>query len=402
MSGREDEVRPGLLRRWRRWLLILALALTPRFFFELHRVEGVSMWPAFNEDGKGDWLLVLKSWVDRDPRLLDPIVVVDPDDGDRTVLKRVCALPGFIPRIDDGDLKLLDGSLGLESFVPRDLDRIQRDLVPIAGLGDLSFRPRGRGGDIVDGLRRVFIRPDRGRAALSEGGRHLLIEADDEGGASFRLPEEDFRDDHRGAGGRLTAGENRVRDIALSISFAASATPEVGTRLTIRHVLEENGEGEDLEILVTTEGLDLRLRGRGAPEARHRLEPGPGLVLRWILVDDHRALLAGRDGREESFELLSDSRRDLVAGSTRSYLRFDLEGSSVILSRLDTARDLHYTSPAGGAGSGRDWPGDRLFLLGDNSPASRDSRFWRSELPLEPVGRPVLVLWPWSRARLID
>ncbi|MCB9833459.1 MAG: hypothetical protein H6807_13400 [Planctomycetes bacterium] len=400
------ESRPRRTRRWRRLGLLLVLALLPRLFFELHHVDGLSMWPAFNESGGGEWLLVLRDWADREVKVWDPIVVTDPEDSDRSLLKRVCALPGALPRIEDGDLLLIDAIGGLEHFVPRSLDQIQDGLVPIADLASLSFRRRGREGEIVDSFRRVFVVPAVGRAALSDRGSELLVEAAADGRASLRFPAEDFRDDHRGVGGRMEAGEHLVRDLALTFAFAAEALPRPGQRILFRHVLERDGEGEELEILVTEETYELRARGRGDGEARASLPRRPELVMRWLLVDDHRSLLFAPDGSTDAFELAFDSRRDLVPQSTRSYIKLDTEGGSVVLSRLDTDRDLHYTPPSDGAArnpaDGVELPREQLFLLGDNGPASRDSRQWRRDVVIDRIGRPVLVIWPLSRARILD
>ena len=49
-------------RRRRRLVLIgtplLLLVVARVFFFELHRVEGVSMWPGINPRGGAEWVLV--------------------------------------------------------------------------------------------------------------------------------------------------------------------------------------------------------------------------------------------------------------------------------------------------------------------------------------------------------
>ena len=72
-------------------------------------------------------------------------------------------------------------------------------------------------------------------------------------------------------------------------------------------------------------------------------------------------------------------------------------------------RDIHYTPATEWAGKQdgaqvlADLRGEngQLFLLGDNSPQSRDSRHWRRAESQQVLGRPLLVVWPWSRMRVL-
>ena len=78
-------------------LVVIVLRL---FFFELHVVSGVSMWPGFCPDGRSEWVLVRRT--DRRPGRNRLVIVEDPDGA--TVLKRQVAGPGESPRIIDGDV----------------------------------------------------------------------------------------------------------------------------------------------------------------------------------------------------------------------------------------------------------------------------------------------------------
>ena len=49
----------------------------------------------------------------------------------------------------------------------------------------------------------------------------------------------------------------------------------------------------------------------------------------------------------------------------------------------------------------QDVPPGHIYLLGDNSLDSQDSRFFKAVPLANYVGRPLLVLGPWARARML-
>ncbi len=91
-------------------------------------------------------------------------------------------------------------------------------------------------------------------------------------------------------------------------------------------------------------------------------------------------------------------------------LHLGLAGKAgAVLSRLRVFHDIHYATAGGSRAQGQQpyelEPGE-LFLLGDNSHDSADSRFATFNQPRTPsltdlVGRPVAVIAPWSQARML-
>lgn len=86
-------------------------------------------------------------------------------------------------------------------------------------------------------------------------------------------------------------------------------------------------------------------------------------------------------------------------------VRFGAAGARVEVDHLKLFRDVYYTS-----GDGRRFAGrpqrlrdDEFFVLGDNSPVSRDSRSWGAETVLEAdmfLGKPLIVHLPSRKTRL--
>ena len=87
-------------------------------------------------------------------------------------------------------------------------------------------------------------------------------------------------------------------------------------------------------------------------------------------------------------------------------MRFGARDLNVEVSHLRLFRDVFYTPGTGrrGADTPYQLQADEYFVLGDNSPVSRDSRSWADGDVLKEemfIGRPFLVHLPSIRKRLL-
>ena len=147
-------------------------------------------------------------------------------------------------------------------------------------------------------------------------------------------------------------------------------------------------------------------------EAEVPFEVGVPVQLRFVNRDDHLTgywrLGGGTLGEwseadvaiRASYERNAIERNPTRSPSAFERVQFGAEGCELELRRLRILRDQHWTAQ-GSHGVDRPvelQPGE-LFILGDNSHASRDGRHFGA-LPGEQVmGRPLMVVWPPSRAR---
>jgi signal peptidase I len=84
------------------------------------------------------------------------------------------------------------------------------------------------------------------------------------------------------------------------------------------------------------------------------------------------------------------------------------DGASVSVSHLKIRRDIYYTSDPGSGGDFSeaidrsrilDLQDGQFFMLGDNSPRSKDGRYWRPENFVDRrllIGKAMFVYWPHS------
>ncbi|MFN0053664.1 MAG: signal peptidase I [Planctomycetales bacterium] len=122
-----------------------------------------------------------------------------------------------------------------------------------------------------------------------------------------------------------------------------------------------------------------------------------------VSLMDHQALVAV-DGRLlcEPWSYESDRPR----GSTPWIpVRLGSRGQAVAVDRLRLFRDVYYTPGGSTRGPRTAWRlgSDEYFVLGDNSPISRDSRSWPGGVALRGemfLGKPLLVHLPSRRSRI--
>jgi hypothetical protein len=93
------------------------------------------------------------------------------------------------------------------------------------------------------------------------------------------------------------------------------------------------------------------------------------------------------------------------AGRGLSHPRFSVWASDARLTKFEVWRDIHYTEASGAKYAGRSSsyaiPDDSIFVLGDNSRDSIDSRFYGA-VPLKSLqGFPFFIVGPKARMGLV-
>lgn len=335
-----------------------------------YRVTSPSMEPTLRGGGEtSDRLLAWKLGARlHDPRRFDLVVFERPSSA-LAIVKRVVGLGGERIQIDHGNVWISRGE-GPLRVVRKTLAQIHAMAVRVAGdrglpsLGDLwSYDPARWEGE-EGGFR---LRADRGELRFLRIVRVEGPAGDPEGEAAgdllLRL---EVRRLPRGAGLEGTLVED-------------------GTR----YGFEASTRGTPLALLVDGEA-----RG-GADRA---LPAGRPFVLEFLNVDDRFAVAV--DGEVWASIDVDATDPEASPSPGTNGASFEVEGEGSVLDAVSLWRDLHYTR-RGSYGTQRPYaiPPGSVFVLGDASARSEDSREW-GEIPVDAIrARPFLVFWPPSRWR---
>jgi len=332
-------------------LILLALPFLLRAFvigwYRLPELQ-VSMAPTLvpGVEGGDDLIFAdLISYRFREPRRWEIALFEHREHGaTETYIKRIVGLPGETIRIRDGDLLLVEGDQRTPIVKERAL--LDRLAVPLWGAEGFEWRADLPG--------------------------YVLKETPHTG---FRLPDGTIEKREAPAGDVILEATVRVADLRDSIAILIR---EAGKP---RHQIIFTASGYESGVFVEGAGV---VRGKPC-----QLEPGRSYAL-WVTNAD-RLLRVELDGQEIA--------RAAIAGRAGPVaLEIAVNGDGAAVEDLRLARDLVYTDPEGGA---RDAAlgTDGYYLLGDNSPISKDSRqlgpISRSAL----LGRAIWVAWPNARAR---
>lgn len=352
---------------------------------DVYRISSPSMEPTLMT---GEWVLVR---FDRSPPERGDIVVVR--QRGELLVKRVLGLGNESLQIVDGDVWVDGGPLppSRRGFHPVWLFEQGPDLDSHFDHGSTRLDPWSV--DEASGHWRLDARE------VERGSQAGLLRLRPEVGTDQPLPVS--------AEGRLGARRD-VGDIVVSCELRVDAAEADGC---LRVCLIEQGDRFTLSIEVA-DGPD---RGRfeltrrdkdgldRLAEGRFELPAGDWFPLRFQNVDDH--LLAEVAGSApvvvatgpNSLHPLDHGKLGVSIGN-----RVLLGGEACVLElrRLRIGRDHHYEL-VGDFGVERELVlgSDELFLLGDNSMASRDSRTWGAVRRSDLEGRAARVVWPLSSWR---
>ncbi len=383
----------------------------------------------------GDRILVHKyiySFVE--PRRWDVIVFKAPHDPDINFIKRLVGLPNESVAIIEGNVYVQRHTSGNEPPTPwliarkTDRPRVQETVwqpvyrtpyVPLdEGDDDLSPERVSHGWSqpwVADDAEAWMIEPRRGFTHTGEGDGTLRFD--------FRRalaggPGLYVYNHLRRYGGDGLADDEPIEDIRLAVNVQAHAWKSALTLTTTARLDDERG----------ARPLHARIHADGSAELA-TLDPrtGENRILDSAMPDKVPALMPGRTRRVElwyvdqqvslwidgqrilmwQYDLPhnQDLRQSLIVRRPGPAMFPDLSitvsGSPVTLHRIELDRDLFYGSVAEGGSAPADRAGivklgrhdrtfdgrpvsltvDEFFVLGDNSPQSSDSRFWKTVNP---------------------
>jgi signal peptidase I len=363
---------------WTLVALLVVLGLLRTFVLGLYRVDSTSMAPYLHGDpDDGEWVLVLYR---SRPQLerFDPVVILRAGERD-PVVKRVAGLGGETVQVSGGDL-LVDGRrLPPAAPRPRPVAVYDQRFEPL----DQAFQLTGPWERDADAWRMSARAPQPALDASAAWGRKLLDERLDADG--------------RRQGGRVEAG-----DAVLELEVRLEPS---GGRLGLR--LSEEGDRFEATLEPAAGGATRatlwRRSGRATPEplAHVDLEVTPGAWhhLRFSNVDNRLALEL--DGRSTGLVHAYEANTPLGGVPDPGYrhlmprVAFWASGLEAGVRGVRVLRDVGYTE-RGEYGVRRPLTlgPDELYVLGDNSSESVDSREQGPVRLEEVVGIPLAVVWP--------
>lgn len=369
----EAPAKPSRLRgAW--WVVALLLpALWVRgCALRSFEVKSGSMAPAFEV---GDRLLALQDGIDArtlqrwDVAVFDAEVDAEIASFAETVLKRVVGLPGDWIELRGGDVWL--GPAG-DQRIARKPDALIGELLSVVHVGR--------------GFEEPWLWVGPGEASDVEGGTRVVVPANGKGLARFAQTIDDGFDD--------VEGDEIVGDTALRVTF---------------------GEGDGIPWLVLREGSDvfearLAPADRGGATLRHLIDGvvsedadfggvAAGSTVEMWNVDG--ALRVFVDGR---LVLTADDVGEISPTPRLNAPLLAVEDGARTIGEVVVLRDVHLSAQGtfgvrddGSLGLPYPVPPGHVFLLGDRSARSRDSRYFGAVPLSERLGRPIARYGPSER-----
>jgi signal peptidase I len=299
---------------------------------------------------------------------------------------QISMAPTLVPGVEGGDEFILANLLAYRFGSPARGDVVvfdapgQHEPYVKRVLGLPKERVEIREGDVwIDGERLVKDDAFLERVAVPLFGMEGFERSDagyrqkEAAHTGFRLPDGSVERRTAVAGDVILEGTVRIEDLKDSVTLLARVGPSVRFQIVL------NGVGYGAGVFVEN-----RTAARGKP---CQLEPGRDY--RFWLTNADRLLRFRLDGVEVA--------RDTIRAGPGD-LRFEILGLGV--SDLRLGRDLVYTLRPGAPDR---WTlgENAYFVLGDNSPVSRDSRELGAISGNSLLGRAWRVIWPPHRARRI-
>lgn len=377
---------PREAKTWRwRWLWVAALPvaavfLLRAFVVDVYLVDSVSMEPTIHgSPTDGDRVLV--RYGSPEPKRFD-LVVIQLEGSREPVVKRVAGLPGESVLVSGGDLVIDGERLPPDAPRPAPVLVFDRDLQPVEEHFRVAGPMRNADGELVLPARG----PEPG------GGRTTLCYLNA------------VNDDWVRPDGTLHSGTRPVGDLVIETEVRID---ELGGRAFWR--LTEGGDFFEVA-LEPTEGDGARLwivRRTRAPGAAGFLlaaeipfRLGEWRLVRFANVDNVVSFWI--EGADEPWLAPYDVNAPRAGEGRHMTPRacFGADGCELRVRAVRLLRDLHYTQRGDWGVRGPLTLGpDEIFVLGDNSAHSTDSREW-GPVPLDRVlGVPIGVVWPWERRR---
>ncbi len=356
-------------------LFVLAVART--FVGDVYRVESTSMEPTIR--GSPEHVFV-RYERDFTPQRFDVVVFAARSLESGAVVKRVGALPGESVLISGGDLLIEGHRLGVAIQRPLPVAIFDSALEPI----EATFSPPGI----------AFERGHGGWSLDAQGRREDL---------NFKRR---ARDDRLDESGKLISGSVEVNDLRIEGRFVFERSGKFTLRLT------EEGDGFELELEFRQGALErariLRRAGSAALAVIATLDgpsstkSGEPCSLSFENIDN--ILIAEVCGRTISGAYETNTPLPGVVDENYRHLQprvgLAVAELGLRIEHLVVSRDLYYTAKGAlGTGSPVALGPDEIFVLGDNSADSDDSRVFGPVRIGELAGRATLVVWPPAAAR---
>ncbi|MGD9645818.1 MAG: S26 family signal peptidase [Pirellulales bacterium] len=369
-------------------------------------------------DAPGDGLLVSRGafgW--RRPRRWEPVVFRDPSAGQARAVKRVVGFPGETIRLVDGNV-VVDGQIASK---PLDVQRSLAILV-----NDDRYRPMPTEGAADGRGISCWQARDADQRAwqFAPGEFRFVGTASTDDAAAAELAWIDFRprgpatnegapsqamriDDHYGYNqSRPILELHTVNELLLCCDLRVAGDGTVQLRAADgNHVYE-------VTLDVSRPGATLAVDGQTVFERDNLPRAVKTNDVRCEVSTIDRQFMVAFDGEAlfEPFEMLEHVPRGPAKNADATHadgdasdgapLSIGAHGVDVRVRGAQVFRDIYYTNLPTGYAKGTDQNGswrvgmDELFVLGDNSPVSHDSRVAPNVAMEQLLGRPVLVYAP--------